>query len=483
MVKRTPQMWPASPRGEHGNVAKRHRPSIRKGKAYLPSKEFGNDADQPHQQQSIDLMHFDQTATATPREKELLSANLGLVERLREKDMLLAKMESLLKSKNLALASLRRTIHLCQTYPNESHPFSGRDGYVSLSSVSEQNHSFAHNISESLPGASLHAIKVQRDESLRYESSPTTSGTYEGDTVKPNCMEAEMDESGDSLHTQTTSDEVVLHQSSSLHKEVATSFGLKCNYPQPAESKSEAVNNESDQARLIKEEKGRALEIFTKELLKSGPNKPGWESRLEELMEFKKKHGHTNVIQSSGPLGRWVEKQRSQYKLLKKGKASAMSLKRREDLEAIGFQFEVHEETWQLRFQELTEFKDKHGHTNVTQNSGRLGGWVTYQRSGYQRLKDGKPSAMTKERLQKLESIEFQFNVFVDAWQRRFRELVKYNKMNGHLNVSRSSGALGDWVHKQKSIKNGQKNSMTLQRIKTLEGIGFSFWEQKIEEP
>merc|ERR1712150_227607 len=62
-------------------------------------------------------------------------------------------------------------------------------------------------------------------------------------------------------------------------------------------------------------------------------------------------------------------------------------------------------------FGELESYKVKHGHCNVPPIAGKLGRWVAYQRVQYRLLQEGKQSSMTDERIQKLESIGFQWSL------------------------------------------------------------------------
>eukprot|EP00978_Attheya_sp_CCMP212_P042099 scaffold251082_cov40-Attheya_sp.AAC.1 len=131
-----------------------------------------------------------------------------------------------------------------------------------------------------------------------------------------------------------------------------------------------------------------------------------WDVRFQELVDFKKINGHTNVPERSGPLGIWVGRKRYHYRLLKEGKDSSLTIERREKLEGIGFQFKLYKHRhWDVRFQELVDFKKIKGHTNVPQRSGPLGNWVFKQRREYRLLKEGKHSTLTIERSVKLESI------------------------------------------------------------------------------
>jgi hypothetical protein len=67
-----------------------------------------------------------------------------------------------------------------------------------------------------------------------------------------------------------------------------------------------------------------------------------WEQRLQELATYKQVNGHTNVLfrcTSNKPLGNWVGKQRSQYKLFREGKKSQMTEERIESLNELDFEW------------------------------------------------------------------------------------------------------------------------------------------------
>ena len=139
-----------------------------------------------------------------------------------------------------------------------------------------------------------------------------------------------------------------------------------------------------------------------------------WIAIFQELKLYKAKHGHCNVPQRTGRLGAWVHNQRRQYRLLQEGKRSSMTDERIQKLESIGFQWSLRgtpKGSWGTMLDELKSFKDKHGHCNVPQRTGRLGAWVNYQRQQYRLLQEGKQSGMTDERIQKLESIGFQWSL------------------------------------------------------------------------
>lgn len=73
-------------------------------------------------------------------------------------------------------------------------------------------------------------------------------------------------------------------------------------------------------------------------------NRPEWEARYQELLEYKAANGDCRVPQhfnSNKALGKWVAKQREQYKLLKAGKHSFLTPYRLEKLEQAGFVWSV----------------------------------------------------------------------------------------------------------------------------------------------
>eukprot|EP00978_Attheya_sp_CCMP212_P002370 scaffold4862_cov70-Attheya_sp.AAC.1 len=229
-----------------------------------------------------------------------------------------------------------------------------------------------------------------------------------------------------------------------------------------------------------------------------------WDERCKELVEFKAINGHTHVYRSSGQLGRWVNTQRRQYRLLKEGKHSALTSERREKLESIGFTYICRPSptiiSWDQRFQELVDFKKVNGHTIVPTRSGPLGSWVSYQRTQYRLLKEGKQSLLTIERCEKLECIGFTFiccpSSTIIPWDQRFQELVDFNKINGHTIVPQGSGPLGKWVGFQgtqyRLLEEGKQSLLTNERREKLENIGFTFichpsptiipWDQRFQE-
>jgi len=77
-------------------------------------------------------------------------------------------------------------------------------------------------------------------------------------------------------------------------------------------------------------------------------NRPEWSSKYEEILSYKEKNGDTRVPQHykvNKALGKWVAKQREQFKLHKKGRHSFLTPDRLEKLNSIGFVWSVRGES------------------------------------------------------------------------------------------------------------------------------------------
>jgi hypothetical protein len=142
--------------------------------------------------------------------------------------------------------------------------------------------------------------------------------------------------------------------------------------------------------------------------------KTKWGTKFEELQAFKNTYGHTNVLTKSGPLGRWVGTQRTEFRKAK------LTDERIANLNGIDFQFLLRTLSpaahWDTRFQELKAFKNAHGHTIVPTKSGPLGIWVSTQRRQFYLLNAGEKSTMSDERLAKLNGINFRFNIYSKSY-------------------------------------------------------------------
>ena len=141
-----------------------------------------------------------------------------------------------------------------------------------------------------------------------------------------------------------------------------------------------------------------------------------WTLRYKELLEFHKEHGHSAVPHTypkNPQLARWVKRQRRQYKLRRDNRASTMTSERLEMLSSVGFVWDSHDVNWREKLDALQTFRKEHGHCNVPSNyvDKKLATWVKCQRRQYKLYWDGKPSAMSPERILELEKVGFEWEI------------------------------------------------------------------------
>ena len=142
-----------------------------------------------------------------------------------------------------------------------------------------------------------------------------------------------------------------------------------------------------------------------------------WSDRFDELVEFRKIHGHCNVphkFPENPLLAVWAKRQRYQYTLKCRGEHSTLTNERQVELEKLGFIWDSHRAAWEERFSELLQFMAQEGHVNVPANhptNPSLAIWVKCQRRQYKLFCQGEQSNMTQERIVKLEAIGFIWNL------------------------------------------------------------------------
>mmetsp|Transcript_11934 Transcript_11934/g.22344 ORF Transcript_11934/g.22344 Transcript_11934/m.22344 type:complete len:205 (+) Transcript_11934:1915-2529(+) len=203
-------------------------------------------------------------------------------------------------------------------------------------------------------------------------------------------------------------------------------------------------------------------------------------ARYLELVEFQEKYGHVRVPSNDKNLGVWVGTQRKQYRLKQRGLPSHMTDERIEMLDKIGFIWEVN--TWNDRYDELKEFYEENRHFSVPSDfpNKQLRPWISTQRSHFRFKQENKPSQLTDERIELLNSIGFPWKTKED-WQTRFNELSSFFQENGNLDVAKvytKSPKLNRWVALQKvemqKYVDGQQTSLKPDQIKMLQDIGLN---------
>lgn len=217
-----------------------------------------------------------------------------------------------------------------------------------------------------------------------------------------------------------------------------------------------------------------------------------WNSMFERLKEYKKTYGNTNVPKKynacgTPSLGNWVSKQRFEALVYQNtdGDEGQITPTRMSKLESIGFVWELGrqdewEEKWLTMFAELKAFHKKYLSTKVPildnnkvlkdvehnpekacpeHPMSSLGRWVKTQRIQRNKLLRKEPApAMTKGRLEILESIEFAWSgkrvTDYDKWLNMYFKLMFYHQQHNTTIVSDSDGQgssrLLNWTEEQR---------------------------------
>ena len=190
-----------------------------------------------------------------------------------------------------------------------------------------------------------------------------------------------------------------------------------------------------------------------------------WDTRFQELLKYKAKHGDCDVSTKKGKLGQWVGHQRSTYK------TDSLAQGRIDRLDSIGFKWSLKEAAlpWETRFNELVQYKAKHGDCNVPVKQGQLGKWVSTQRTAYM------AGSLAQDRIDRLNNVGLKWAMIdpIVPWETRFNDLVKYKVKHGDCDVPQRQGKLGTWVNTQRT--NYKKDNLSKDRIDRLNVIGFDW--------
>jgi hypothetical protein len=198
-----------------------------------------------------------------------------------------------------------------------------------------------------------------------------------------------------------------------------------------------------------------------------------WLERFQELVHYIKENGDALVPVMckedtryvSRDLGCWVNSQRQSYKM------GELSSERIQMLNDVGFVWDPHEFVWSKNFEELIEYKKKHGNTRVPHlyaPNRPLGTWVMTQRSNY------KAGFLSSQQIQKLNQIGFSWDANQDKWLERYDELIQYKEEHGDTIVPAKyvgNPTLGNWVARQRV--NYKADKLSPEKIQRLDDIGF----------
>mmetsp|Transcript_14354 Transcript_14354/g.34770 ORF Transcript_14354/g.34770 Transcript_14354/m.34770 type:complete len:742 (-) Transcript_14354:428-2653(-) len=196
-----------------------------------------------------------------------------------------------------------------------------------------------------------------------------------------------------------------------------------------------------------------------------------WMARYNELVDFRNKHGH---IQMVGPLNKCMHQQRARRR--KGNQASSRLLLPLTDeqialLDDIEFPWdpERYETRWHAQYNELVQFQQKHGHCKP-ECSTSLFRWVSNQR------RKRNKGTLSKTQINLLDKIDFPWEARSKKWPKMYQELTDYLKQHNHLRVTEEDDpALYDWMANQRQKYHGmvKKPVLTDDQIERLEQVSF----------
>jgi hypothetical protein len=214
-----------------------------------------------------------------------------------------------------------------------------------------------------------------------------------------------------------------------------------------------------------------------------------WNKMYKKFQHYVEQHGHARVpfqYSENPSLGRWVDAQRRQYRLLRDGKKTILSQERLELLNQLGMIWNIRDYSWEERYEELLEYYYQHGHVNVPLRFRELGNWVYKQRSDFKARQRGEATQMTTERMVQLSVLGMVWDIPKESWDESYRKLVEFHMTHGHTNVPINvEDSFSLWVHIQRreyrKFKAGEYSRITQERIDRLNRLNFVWEKQKAD--
>ena len=151
-----------------------------------------------------------------------------------------------------------------------------------------------------------------------------------------------------------------------------------------------------------------------------------WEQHYQDLVEYQKEFGHTRVprgYKANPSLAHWVKRVRHDGNKFKENPTSVtISAAQIQKLDDIGFVWENLNRSWNERFEELLEFRQKHGHCATHKESNvskKLLQWCQNTRAHHNAFLLGKKTTMTAERKKQLDDLGFPWELSTTPVKRR----------------------------------------------------------------
>ena len=196
-----------------------------------------------------------------------------------------------------------------------------------------------------------------------------------------------------------------------------------------------------------------------------------FERKFKELMEFKKKFGHCDVPfngKNYRSLGMWVHHQRTRHN----DPAIFYPPEREKRLNEAGFSWVIIDNSFEEKFQLLSDFKKKHGHCDVPIKNKVLIKWCYHLRESK------KMNKLSSGRIKRLNDLGFKWNPNEDRFETNLKELTNYFKLHGHIRVTiKENPKMQAWCVKLRSLRKhpDKIGTLTTEQIERLNAIKFEW--------
>eukprot|EP00980_Cylindrotheca_fusiformis_P002171 scaffold497_cov97-Cylindrotheca_fusiformis.AAC.2 len=227
-----------------------------------------------------------------------------------------------------------------------------------------------------------------------------------------------------------------------------------------------------------------------------------WLTKFQELVEFRKSHGHTRIPTKypfNQPLSNWWGTQRRQYALYRKGQKSQLTKDRVQLFLDSGFDMEQVgaaetrktkpklQKTWDEVYAELVHYQ-KDENIDPPPAGSTLGKWCQEQRDSL----EATPCRLTREQVEKLNQIDFDWGDTVasillppksepkvKSWEERLGEVLAFRLQFKSYKVPPDRVDLKLWIEQQQAeyqkFQEGKPCHLTKARIQQLEAVDFPF--------
>lgn len=198
----------------------------------------------------------------------------------------------------------------------------------------------------------------------------------------------------------------------------------------------------------------------------SDTKEANWLENFNHLKEFYNQYRYCDLSPDnphSKTLSTWCRTQRSDYQ------SGTLKIERQNLLNTVGFNFEIHKNSWHTHYDALKTFFHENGHSHYPTKEAsnpQLAHWVATQRQRY------KQNRLSAERVALLEKLNFAWDMKRVQWLDTYAQLLLFYKSNGHCKVpAQENKKLHDWVSRQRAKIS--KGELSTEFMALLRKLGF----------